>query len=88
MLAEQVVLPAEAVVPLPAYMSDDEAATLPCAALTAWNAMFEQGRLRPGQSVLLLGTGGVSIAGLQLALVAGVRAIITSSSDEKLARGA
>ena len=86
MLAEQVVLPAEAVVPLPAYMSDDEAATLPCAALTAWNAMFEQGRLRPGQSVLLLGTGGVSIAGLQLALVAGVRAIITSSSDEKLAR--
>ena len=86
MLAEQVVLPAEGVVRLPSYMSDEEAATLPCAALTAWNAMFEQARLRPGQSVLLMGTGGVSIAGLQLGLIAGVRTIITSSSDEKLAR--
>ena len=86
MLAQQVVLPADGVVPLPAYMSYEEAATLPCAAVTAWNAMFEQARLRPGQTVLLLGTGGVSIVGLQLATIAGVRAIITSSSDEKLAR--
>lgn len=86
MLAEQVVLPATAVVRLPDYMSYGEAATLPCAALTAWNAMFVQARLRPGQSVLLLGTGGVSIAGLQLGQIAGVRTIITSSSDEKLAR--
>ncbi len=86
MLAEHVVLPAEACVRIPSYMSDDEAATLPCAALTAWNGIFEQARLRPGQSVLLLGTGGVSIAGLQLAQIAGVRTIITSSSNEKLAR--
>ena len=75
-----------AVVPTPAYMTDEEAATLPCAAVTAWCAMFEVAGLRPGQSVLLLGTGGVSIFGLQLAQIAGVRSIITSSSDEKLAR--
>ena len=86
MLAQQVVLPADGVVRLPAYMSYEEAATLPCAAVTAWNAMFEQARLHPGQTVLLLGTGGVSIVGLQLATIAGVRAIITSSSHEKLAR--
>jgi NADPH:quinone reductase-like Zn-dependent oxidoreductase len=86
MLAESVVLPAEAVVRLPASMTYEEAATLPCAALTAWNAMFVQARLHPGQSILLLGTGGVSIAGLQLAQLAGVRTIITSSSEEKLAR--
>ena len=85
MLAERVALPAESCVRIPSYMSDDEAATLPCAALTAWNAIFEQARLRPGQSVLLLGTGGVSIAGLQLGQLAGVRTIITSSSNEKLA---
>ena len=86
MLAKRVALPAESCVRIPSYMSDDEAATLPCAALTAWNAIFEQARLRPGQSVLLLGTGGVSIAGLQLSQIAGVRTIITSSSNEKLAR--
>jgi NADPH:quinone reductase-like Zn-dependent oxidoreductase len=86
MLAEQVVLPADAVVPIPDYMTYEEAATLPCAALTAWNAMFVQARLRPGQSVLLLGTGGVSIAGLQLGRIAGIRTIITSSSDDKLER--
>ena len=85
MLAQRVALPAESCVRIPSYMSDDEAATLPCAALTAWNAIFEQARLRPGQSVLLLGTGGVSIAGLQLGQLAGVRTIITSSSNEKLA---
>lgn len=86
MLAEQVTLPADSVVRLPTYITYEEAATLPCAALTAWNAMFVQARLIPGQSVLLLGTGGVSIAALQLANLAGVRAIITSSSDEKLER--
>lgn len=86
MLAELVVLPADAVVRLPDSMTYDEAATLPCAALTAWNAMFVQARLIPGQTVLLLGTGGVSIAALQLANIAGVRSIITSSSDEKLDR--
>lgn len=86
MLAELVLLRGDAIVRTPAHMSDDEASTLPCAALTAWNGMFEVARLRPGQSVLLLGTGGVSIAGLQLGQVAGVRTIITSSSEAKLAR--
>ncbi|MGD9934347.1 MAG: NAD(P)-dependent alcohol dehydrogenase [Dehalococcoidia bacterium] len=86
MLAEEVVLRGDAVVKLPDYMTYEEAATLPCAALTAWNAMFVQAKLVPGQSVLLLGTGGVSIAGLQLGQIAGVRTLITSSSEEKLAR--
>lgn len=86
MLAELVALPASAVVKLPDYISFEEAATLPCAAVTAWNAMFVQSRLLPGHSVLLLGTGGVSIIGLQLARLAGLRAIITSSSDAKLTR--
>lgn len=86
MLAELVVLPASAVVRIPAYMTFEEAATLPCAAVTAWNAMFEATRQRPGATVLLLGTGGVSIFGLQFAGLAGLRSIITSSSDEKLAR--
>ncbi len=86
MLAELVVLPERAVVATPSHMSDEEAATLPCAALTAWHGIFEQAALRPGQTVLLLGTGGVSIAGLQLARMAGLRTIVTSSSDEKLQR--
>jgi NADPH:quinone reductase-like Zn-dependent oxidoreductase len=86
MLAEYVVLPALGVIHQPAHMSHEEAATLPCAALTAWNAMFEVARLRPGQTVLLLGTGGVSIFGLQFAHLAGVRAIVTSSSNDKLER--
>jgi NADPH:quinone reductase-like Zn-dependent oxidoreductase len=86
MLAELVVLPADSVVKLPSYMSHDDAAALPCAGVTAWNAMFEQAQLRPGQSVLFLGTGGVSILGLQLAQLGGLRSIITSSSDEKLER--
>lgn len=84
MLAERVVLPAEAVLPIPGHLSYEEAATLPCAALTVWNAMFEHGDLKPGQTVLLLGTGGVSIFGLQFARAVGARAIITSSSDRKL----
>lgn len=86
MLAEQVVLPASAVVHQPAHMTHEEAATLPCAALTAWHSIYEHPRLRPGQSVLLLGTGGVSTFGLQLAHLGGLRTIVTSSSDEKLAQ--
>ncbi|MEX2446766.1 MAG: NAD(P)-dependent alcohol dehydrogenase [Dehalococcoidia bacterium] len=86
LLAEHVVLPEGGLVPTPAYLSDEEAATLPCAALTAWNAIYEQQHLRPGQSVLLLGTGGVSIFGLQLAHLGGLRTIVTSSSNEKLER--
>jgi NADPH:quinone reductase-like Zn-dependent oxidoreductase len=86
-LADAVVLPERGVVRTPEHMSDVEAATLPCAALTAWHALFEGvDPLRPGQTVLLEGTGGVSIFGLQLARLAGARVIITSSADDKLAR--
>jgi NADPH:quinone reductase-like Zn-dependent oxidoreductase len=70
----------------PAYLTDPEAATLPCAALTAWNALVEKGHLRAGETVLVLGTGGVSLFALQIAKAHGARVLITSSSDEKLAR--
>jgi NADPH:quinone reductase-like Zn-dependent oxidoreductase len=86
-LAEAIVLPERAVVRTPEHMSDVEAATLPCAALTAWHALFEGADpLRPGQTVLLEGTGGVSVFGLQLAKLAGARVLITSSQDAKLER--
>ena len=83
-LAEQIVLPAEALVRIPGDMTFEEAATVPCAAVTAWHALFESGNLQSGQTVLLLGTGGVSVFALQLAKAAGARVLITSSSDEKL----
>lgn len=70
----------------PAHLTDLEVATLPCAALTAWRALFEDARLLPGNAVLLQGTGGVSIFGLQFAKAAGFEAVITSSSEEKLER--
>ncbi len=70
----------------PASYTHAEAATLPCSALTAWNALVEKGNLHAGQTVLLLGTGGVSLFALQFAKAHGARVIITSSSDEKLAR--
>ncbi len=71
---------------VPEFLSDQQVATLPCAALTAWRALFEDGDLRPGDTVVLQGTGGVSIFGLQFASKAGYRTVITSSSDEKLSR--
>lgn len=71
---------------VPEFLSDQQVATLPCAALTAWRALFEDADLRPGDTVVLQGTGGVSIFGLQFAHAAGYRTVITSSSDEKLAR--
>ncbi|MDH4109161.1 MAG: NAD(P)-dependent alcohol dehydrogenase [Gammaproteobacteria bacterium] len=86
MLAEYVVLHEDGVVPIPEHLSYEEAATLPCAGVTAWNALMFSGAVRPGQSVLTLGTGGVSIFALQFAKLAGARVLITSSSDEKLAR--
>lgn len=86
MLAEVVVLPAHGVVGAPWGWTPVQAATLPCAALTAWNALVEGQHLRAGQTVLLLGTGGVSVFGLQFAKMLGGRAIIISSSDDKLAR--
>jgi NADPH:quinone reductase-like Zn-dependent oxidoreductase len=69
----------------PQHLSFEEAATLPCAGVTAWNGLFTRGGMTPGQFVLLEGTGGVSIFGLQFAAAAGAKPIITSSSDEKLA---
>jgi NADPH:quinone reductase-like Zn-dependent oxidoreductase len=86
MLARKVVLHEDGLVHVPGYLSDEEASTLPCAALTAWNALVESSSPRPGQSVLVQGTGGVSIFALQIAKLFGARVIATSSSDEKLGR--
>lgn len=86
MLAEQVVLPAHGVVKIPDELSYEEASTLPCAGVTAWYALFEGAHIRPGDTVLLLGTGGVSIFALQFAKLAGAKVILTSASDEKLQR--
>ncbi len=85
-LREFVALPEHALVSLPAHFSFEEGATLPCAAVTAWQALFTRGGLRAGNTVLVLGTGGVSVFALQLATAAGARVIVTSSSDEKLER--
>jgi NADPH:quinone reductase-like Zn-dependent oxidoreductase len=84
--AEEIVLDEDALVRAPSHLDYTQATTLTCAGTTAWNALFVQGALRPGSTVLLLGTGGVSIWALQLAKAAGARVIITSSSDEKLAQ--
>ena len=84
--AEQVVLEAEGVVHVPPHLSDEEAATLPCAAVTAWRALVTEGRLKAGDTVLIQGTGGVSLFALQFARAYGARVIATSSSDAKLAR--
>jgi NADPH:quinone reductase-like Zn-dependent oxidoreductase len=86
MLTEYALLDGDGVVRVPDQLSFAEAATLPCAALTAWHGLVEAGGVKPGDTVLLLGTGGVSIFGLQFAKLAGARAIITSSSDDKLER--
>jgi NADPH:quinone reductase-like Zn-dependent oxidoreductase len=85
-LAEEIVISEDSVFAVPEHLDDAQAATLSCAGVTAWNALFVDAKLQPGQSVLLLGTGGVSIWGLQLAKAAGLETIITSSSDDKLER--
>jgi NADPH:quinone reductase-like Zn-dependent oxidoreductase len=85
-LAESIAAPAHALLPIPAHLTFEQAACLPCAAVTAWQSLFTRGRLAEGHIVLALGTGGVSIFALQLAVAAGAKVIITSSSDEKLAR--
>jgi NADPH:quinone reductase-like Zn-dependent oxidoreductase len=85
-LQERLLLNAEGVTRIPDHLSFAEAATLPCAALTAWRALFDEAHLRPGQTVLVQGTGGVSIFALQFAKLAGATVIVTSSSDEKLER--
>jgi NADPH:quinone reductase-like Zn-dependent oxidoreductase len=86
MLAEYVVLEEDGVVKLPAHLSYDEGASLPCAAVTAWNALVEHGKTIAGETILVQGTGGVSMFALQLAKLMGCTVIATSSSDEKLAR--
>ena len=84
--AELVVLHEDGVSRVPDFLTDHQVATLPCAGLTAWRAMFEDTRLEPGDTVILQGTGGVSIFGLQFAHAAGYRTLITSSSDMMLQR--
>jgi NADPH:quinone reductase-like Zn-dependent oxidoreductase len=84
-LQDYLVIPAEDAVVAPSHLNDLEAATLPIAAVTAWSALAEGG-IKPGDQVLLQGTGGVALFALQLAKVAGARVIILSSSDEKLER--
>jgi NADPH:quinone reductase-like Zn-dependent oxidoreductase len=86
MLAEYVVLHEEGLVDVPAYMTYEEAASLPCAAVTSWNALVVEGHLKAGDIVLVMGTGGVSIFALQFAKMYGARVIATSSSDAKLKR--
>jgi NADPH:quinone reductase-like Zn-dependent oxidoreductase len=87
MLSEYVALHEDGVVAMPPGLSFEEAATLPCAGVTAWSALMVLGnRIKPGDTVLCLGTGGVSTQAMQLAKAAGARVIITSSSDEKLAQ--
>ncbi|HQN97691.1 MAG TPA: NAD(P)-dependent alcohol dehydrogenase, partial [Thermoanaerobaculales bacterium] len=85
-LAELMVLPERGVIRVPEHLSDAEAATLPCAALTAWSALVEQGRVAAGDTVLVQGTGGVSIFALQFAQMLGARVIVLSSSDDKLVK--
>jgi NADPH:quinone reductase-like Zn-dependent oxidoreductase len=85
-LAEYTVFDESSLVHVPTHLTDEEAATLPCAGVTAWNALLAFGSIAPGDSVLVLGTGGVSIFALQFARLRGARVIVTSSSDQKLAR--
>jgi NADPH:quinone reductase-like Zn-dependent oxidoreductase len=85
-LLEKALLSEQGVTPAPAGWSDEEAATLPCAALTAWRGLVVEGQVKPGDVVVVQGTGGVSIFALQFAKAAGASVIVTSSSDEKLER--
>jgi NADPH:quinone reductase-like Zn-dependent oxidoreductase len=85
-LRELGVFSEEGLVAIPEHLTDEEAATLPCAAVTAWNALAGKGSVRAGDTVVTLGTGGVSIFVLQLARLFGARVIVTSSSNDKLAR--
>ncbi|MCZ2342776.1 MAG: NAD(P)-dependent alcohol dehydrogenase [Bacteroidales bacterium] len=86
MLAEEVVLRAGGIVRIPDFLSFEEAACLPCAALTAWYSLTTRGGLQPGDTLLTLGTGGVSVFALQFGVALGAKVIITSSDDHKLAR--
>lgn len=85
-MAEYVAVNERGVARVAAHLAHEEAASLPCAALTAWSAIVTEGRVRPGEVVLIQGTGGVALSALQFAKMAGARTIVISSSDEKLAR--
>ncbi|MGE5826500.1 MAG: zinc-dependent alcohol dehydrogenase family protein, partial [Bacteroidota bacterium] len=85
-MAELMCLHESGLVRVPEYLSDEQAATLPCAALTAWSALMVQDHLAPGAKVLVQGTGGVALFALQFAKLAGAHVTLISSSDEKLAR--
>jgi NADPH:quinone reductase-like Zn-dependent oxidoreductase len=85
-LAESVLLHENGLVHIPAHLSFEEAATLPCAAVTAWHALITEGCLKPGDTVVTLGSGGVSLFALQFSKLAGARVIATSGSDEKLSK--
>jgi NADPH:quinone reductase-like Zn-dependent oxidoreductase len=84
-LAEYVILDEDGVVHLPKHLSNEEAATLPCAAVTAWHALISEGKLKAGETILVQGTGGVSVFAVQFAKLVGARVIAISSSDQKLA---
>lgn len=86
MLAEYVVLPESAAVIAPASLSDAEASTLPVAGVTAWVALVERGQLAPGQAVVVQGTGGVALFGLQIARALDAKVVVLSRHDDKLAR--
>ena len=85
-LAEHIVMSEEGLVRIPSHMSFEQAATLPCAAVTAWNAAPVRGQLQAGHTVVTLGTGGVSLFAAQLGLIAGARVISTTGSDDKIER--
>lgn len=86
MLREFAVLPASSLLRVPDYLSVEEAATLPCAAVTAWDALVVRGGVQPGETVLILGSGGVSVFALQIAKLKGARVLATTSSAEKASR--
>ncbi len=86
MLAEQRILPEHGVIKVPEHLTDVEAAALPCACLTAWSALVEHGNVKACDTVLLLGTGGVSVSALQFSKMLGAEVIMTSSSNKKLER--
>ena len=85
-MAEYVAVDQDDVVNVPSHLGDEAAATLPCAALTAWSALITEGRIKPGDKVLIQGSGGVSLFALQFAKMAGAHVIVLSGNDEKLQR--
>lgn len=86
LLREQAIIPAASLLAVPEHLSLEDAATLPCAAVTAWDALIVRGGLRAGETVLILGTGGVSVFALQIAKLHGARVLAVTSSEAKAAK--